>query len=1012
MKLMLTLAVLVSFIYSLPIQAQQSKNIIPELEQFISNGNWAEAIDLANLELQQLRSDSSKHALYFADIHYHIGRAYYNQGNFEPALSHIHSSLIVNEAENRSLHAADCINLQADIAWYTVGIQKALEGYNRAIEIYNTHPDKTHPGSGVLFEDRAYAYMELGQFSAARQDLNKALELNKTAYGDQHARVLGTYVALGNFNKKTNDLFQGLQMFQKARDIGEVIYESSTPNMGSVYASLGTAYFSIGDYYKAIDHFQRARHIFSAFLPADHPFTLEINGALCEAYSQLGQCREALPYCHHILTNAPPDDRSLVYVCQATGECHLENGQLDSAEMEIKRAISLARRQGGLEEIFDRMGRMYNVLTDLYSQQKDWEKAQSMLDSANYFFQPYLSENPMFKAEQDLITANLLEGQGHWDTARTYYPGILALTGYEPGNFKSVRHPQLFEMTMRNYSLNLLREYYESENLTSLQEGYSRMKILAQYFEYLLSEYISLETQLSFQNYSFDIYVLLLRAAANLYGISGEQVYLDEAYSFAEKSKNQRILEQWRLQLIRTDRRALDSLTFTRQAINYYEDKVEEQQTAGNPANTSPTLEVKDQLFHLKEREEFWQRQVQSQYKQHEQVPYINQPISLKAIQAQLSDQQSVLHYIVGQASIFLFLIKPDEASLVEIPHDFPLAEWTDSLRNAILLPFSETLGGSDAAYTELAGQYCRLAYQLYQKLLEPVSNRLSDQLIIIPDGTLGYIPFEVLLQEMPNANQVFRFKGHRYLIQDYSLSYAYSATLWQEMELKEQERTTQGSVLAIAPFAGPATGKPKRGEKTEGGLEPEFDNLPHSEAEVLALQELFGAEVLLNEAATVDEFLLKAVNFRILHLSTHAAVVEPNDHSFIAFYLQGSGNDPFLEVRELYNLELNADLVVLSACETALGKMHRGEGIISLARAFTYAGTKSIITTLWKVDDEPTQQIMVSFYQYLKQGLPKDAALAKAKTHYLQSAVPQYSHPYFWAGIIPIGDMQAITDK
>ena len=1007
MKLTSIFLALFLYFFSLPASAQEAASIIPSLDQLINKGNWDEAIDLAQRELQKLRPDSTSHALYLADIHYHLGRAYYNQGKFEPALRHIQASMMVNETRRRSLQMADCMNLQADIAWYTEGIQKALEGYEQAVILFEQAPDSKYPGGGVLFEDRAYAYMELGQFTAARQDLRKALELHKSAYGDQHVRVLGTYVAFGNYYKKVNDLFQGLKMFLQAREIGEAIYQEPTPNMGSVYAGLGTAYFGLGDYYKAIDHFKQARNIFSAFLLSNHPFMLQINGALCEAFSQLGQCQEALPYCDDILTNTSTTDRSRVYVYQANGECHLANGRLDSAEIEINRGIGSARQQGNLDEIFNRMGRMYNVLTEVYSQQKDWKKAQDMLDSANYFFQPYFSENPMFRAEQDLIAANLLEIQGQWDSARLYYPGIVEQTGYEPGHFDRIRHPQLFEMAMRNSSLNLMRDYYESEDLTALREGYSRLKTLGKYIEYLLSEYISIETQLSVQNYSYDIYVFLLRAAVNLYNASGEQIYLEEAFSFAEKSKNQRILEQWRLQMMRTDRRALDSLTLTRRAINYYEDKVKELSNS----DAVRLLDLQNQIFRLKEQEEVWQRRVQTQYKQHEQIPYINEPITLKAFQAQLSDQQTILHYIVGQASIFLFLVKSDGASLVEIPYDFPLEEWADSLRNAILMPFSEAMKGDDAAYGALSGQFCRTAFQLYQKLLLPVSSKLTEQLIIIPDGVLGYIPFEVLLQQMPEENREFRFNQHRYLIQDYRLSYAYSATLWQEMELKEPGNTKRNAVLAFAPFAQSGTGIQKRSGTTEGGLEPSFDNLPYSEAEVNALKQLFEAEILLNESATLDSFLTKAPNFRIIHLSTHAEVVEPNDYSFIVFHLQDTtAQDPFLEVRELYTLKLNADMVVLSACETALGKMYRGEGIISLARAFTYAGTKSIITTLWQVNDQSTQEVMVYFYQLIKAGLSKDAALARAKVQYLETAVGKSAHPYFWAGIIPIGDMQAIS--
>jgi CHAT domain-containing protein len=116
-----------------------------------------------------------------------------------------------------------------------------------------------------------------------------------------------------------------------------------------------------------------------------------------------------------------------------------------------------------------------------------------------------------------------------------------------------------------------------------------------------------------------------------------------------------------------------------------------------------------------------------------------------------------------------------------------------------------------------------------------------------------------------------------------------------------------------------------------------------------------------------------------------------------------------FWLLRNIYNLTLNADLVVLSACETGIGELKRGEGIVSLARAFAYAGAKSIITTLWSVNDKSTMHIMEEFYRQLHKGQPKDYALWKAKMEYLQKAKSETAHPFFWSAFVPVGDMRAV---
>lgn len=135
------------------------------------------------------------------------------------------------------------------------------------------------------------------------------------------------------------------------------------------------------------------------------------------------------------------------------------------------------------------------------------------------------------------------------------------------------------------------------------------------------------------------------------------------------------------------------------------------------------------------------------------------------------------------------------------------------------------------------------------------------------------------------------------------------------------------------------------------------------------------------------------------------------SDLSYIAFTQHGdsTNQEELLYLRELYDLEIPADMVVLSACETGIGELQNGEGVISLARGFTYAGAKSIITSLWNVNDQKTADLMVDFYRNLKEGQQKDNALANAKRSYLQQTSGNLAHPFYWAGFIPIGNMDSI---
>ena len=131
---------------------------------------------------------------------------------------------------------------------------------------------------------------------------------------------------------------------------------------------------------------------------------------------------------------------------------------------------------------------------------------------------------------------------------------------------------------------------------------------------------------------------------------------------------------------------------------------------------------------------------------------------------------------------------------------------------------------------------------------------------------------------------------------------------------------------------------------------------------------------------------------------------------AFIAFTdVNSSQYDDSLMLEELYAQRLHAEMVVLSACETGIGELYKGEGIMSLGRGFTYAGARSLISSLWEVNDRSTAMIMKAFYQYLAEGVEKDLALQQAKKDYLSRSDQFQSHPYFWAAFVANGDMKAL---
>jgi CHAT domain-containing protein len=294
-----------------------------------------------------------------------------------------------------------------------------------------------------------------------------------------------------------------------------------------------------------------------------------------------------------------------------------------------------------------------------------------------------------------------------------------------------------------------------------------------------------------------------------------------------------------------------------------------------------------------------------------------------------------------------------------------------------------ETPSGADRR------QVNELSRQLFQSLLQPVMEKIKNNkhLVIIPYNEISYLPFELLSNG----------KDAPLLLHQFAISYNYAANFLFD-ETGDNNKGYQ--VLAMAPFTG---------AETRAGLLPV---LPSSGAEIAQLP----GKQLTGDSATRAQFIALSGQYPVIHLATHAVA---NDRdplgSYIEFYGRQLDADSVhrLYEREIYNLDMkSARLLILSACETGSGLLVNGEGVVSLSRAFSYAGCKSVITSLWKADDVATAFIMKQLHVYLQKGFSKDIALQKAKIDYLSSAdiEDRYKLPSYWAHLVLMGNHEPVV--
>jgi CHAT domain-containing protein len=354
------------------------------------------------------------------------------------------------------------------------------------------------------------------------------------------------------------------------------------------------------------------------------------------------------------------------------------------------------------------------------------------------------------------------------------------------------------------------------------------------------------------------------------------------------------------------------------------------------------------------------------------------------------------LRFYQGEATSFSFLVKKDTTIVNEL-------EWglhaNSILRRIILQVNNSGLDHKDVGYSKI--KFCQDLRFLFDKLLTfNCLNSEFSNLTIIPDGTLNYLPFELLLTEDVDTTKPINWFDLPYLFKKVNINYQYSARL---AAMDRETNPKNKGVLAFAP-------------QYQGYVSDDraFGNLIYNQRELESIKKYFPGEFYGGADADKKTFLEKASDFKVIHLASHAMVDNENPELSSLFFTdinQDSTQNP-LYPYEIQSTPLNADLVVLSACQSGTGKLHRGEGVFSLARNFIAAGAKSVVNSLWKVDDESTSRLMGYFYENLAKGQRKSEALRNAKLTFLENADAMTSHPYFWSGFVLIGDDAPIKRK
>ena len=399
---------------------------------------------------------------------------------------------------------------------------------------------------------------------------------------------------------------------------------------------------------------------------------------------------------------------------------------------------------------------------------------------------------------------------------------------------------------------------------------------------------------------------------------------------------------------------------------------------------------------------------------------------NLADVQALLGSDSVLLEYDLGPEFSGVAVVTNHEIRVYRLPSQDVITKSLNEFLPTLWVP----LFGQDEIE-----KHVRLAKNLYQELLGSAGDLLRSKhhIVIVPDADLYYLPFETLIApdkkpERPGGS----LASQPYLGKAYSFSYAPSSSVLVAVErnaLKNRvsRLANQSPLLAFGdPSLGPSPPASQLALSTRGAYKEmgvTFIPLPYSREEIRRVAAVFGikpgsSSINLGDQATKKRLeQLDLTQYRFLHFATHAVVGDEvkwiNQPALILSpERNGESDDGLLKMSDIFNLRLNADLVVLSACETARGKMSRGEGIVGLTSAFLFAGSDSVVASLWNVNDESTSRFMQFFYQGLHSGLSKAEALRVARNELMNTRITSpetqeeedLSSPYFWAPFILVG--------
>ncbi len=932
---------------------------------------------------------------------------YYNQiSNHEKSIHYLNKALeifkTISPYPKKSISAAflNLANNYMVLSQYSKALEYHLKGLSLNKEIYPKNSIKI----GIAYTNLGNIYLNLGMTQKALECHETFLNSVLCNYDETHLYAGFAYLNISSIKQDQFETDQALENLSKALPI--FLKEENPYGLLKTYHSLGNAYRDKGQYSDAVTYYEKSIYIATATYGPENFNVAYSQIAIAEICLLEKNNKKALSYLNKALNiykkTYKEDNLDLAYLYHILGEAHIFINPEKALKyhlnaLDIKFKLKL---EGNLQIAYSYMG-----ISNHYFLNKQYLQSINYQNKALHIISNSLGKNHLRSTRNHLIVGMCHKKLGNLDLALKSFDNSLRSNRKKKTN-SNVTNKDAFNPDNYWDLLSLLRAlnlkgiifktiYKKNNDITYLQKALVCFEKANSTIKSIRQNHQHYKDKIQFSEEAKKTYDQVISTLILSYNTHKDAFYLDQIFNYLEESTSNTLRELVNMHVANANselpKPLLTSIKSLKTNKAFYTSQIIQHQSK-EKKDVKRIMALRDKLFNSNQKIDSITKLIEKQYTKHYQLKHQTKIIQAIEVQQKLPKHTTLLKFYVADSTTYAFTISKDNYAVKELATP-ELTEKINAFRKATI--------------SKNIKQYKTLGLELYNTLIAPIQEELiGDELIIVPDGPLWHLNFEVLLSKKAADMSP---KTLPYLLRDYAITYANSASLlFNTFRQKKQKNSLKGC-LAFS-FSDPTN--TTSNTMSLATLRAAGEDLPGTRKEIKAISKIVDGQYYFGAHANEANFKKNAGNYTILHLALHGDVDNENPENSKLYFTKSKDSieDDLLYSHELFALNIPTELTVLSACNTGTGKIAKGEGIMSLGNAFQYAGTKSLLLSSWEIPDDTTPQLMQNFYTNLKEGMNKSKALQQAKLQYLQQADLYKAAPFYWGGFYLIGNPAPIN--